>query len=119
MLPIRTFTRVYLLWEILNEVFRHLYFPMEKLSIQSYIKKIRLLTCLTATKIHDELTTAYGQANDLLRIVADCVHQFLSGRGSLADDHRSSRPIITVTQQKTVDSVTTNWIESLVPLLAM
>ncbi|CAF1338279.1 unnamed protein product [Rotaria sp. Silwood1] len=60
--------------------------------------------CLTATQIHDELTTAYGQGVVSYRTVAHWIHRFSSGRESLEDDSRSDRPIAIITQQN-IDAV--------------
>ena len=76
---------------------------MDKLCLRSYIKT-RLLLHLTATQIHDELTTAYGQGVVSYSTVAHWVHRFSSGRESLEDDPRSGRTITVVTQQN-IDSV--------------
>ncbi|CAF2812706.1 unnamed protein product [Rotaria sp. Silwood2] len=71
---------------------------MDKLYLHSYVK-IRLLLGLTATQIHDELTTAYGQGVVAYRTVAHWVHRFSSGRKSLDDDPRSGHPLSVITQQ--------------------
>ena len=76
---------------------------MEKLCIRSYIKT-RLLLGLTATQIHDELTTAYGQGYVSYRTVARWVHRFSNERESLEDNPRSGRPITAITQQN-IDAV--------------
>ncbi|CAF1523130.1 unnamed protein product [Rotaria sp. Silwood1] len=71
---------------------------MDKLCLRSYIKT-RFLLGLTATQIHDELTTAYGQGVVAYRTVAHWVHRFSSGRESLDDDPRSGCPLSVITQQ--------------------
>ncbi|CAF1133040.1 unnamed protein product [Rotaria sp. Silwood1] len=76
---------------------------MDKLCLRSYIKT-RWLLGLTATQIHDELTTAYGQGVVSYRTVAHWIHRFSSGRESLEDDPRSGRPIAIITQQN-IDAV--------------
>ncbi len=60
---------------------------MDKLCLRSYIKT-RWLLGLTATQIHEELTTAYGQGVIAYRTVAHWVHRFSSRRDSLEDDPR-------------------------------
>jgi len=76
---------------------------MDKLCLRSYIKT-RWLLGLTATQMHDELTTAYGQGFVSYRTVAHWIHRFSSGRESLDDDPRSGRPIAVITQQN-IDGV--------------
>ncbi|CAF5098100.1 unnamed protein product, partial [Rotaria sp. Silwood1] len=78
--------------------FEHPYFNMDKLCLRSYIKT-RFLLGLTATQIHDELTTAYGQCVVAYRTVAHWIHRFSSGRESLDDDPRSGRRLSVITQQ--------------------
>lgn len=58
---------------------------MDKLCIRSYIKT-RLLLGLTATQIHQELTTAYGQKIVSYSTVAHWFHRFSNGRESFEDD---------------------------------
>ncbi len=59
--------------------------------------KTRLLAGLTATEIHDELTTTYGHDH-----VPEWVHRFSSGRESLDDDPRSDHPLSVISQQNIV-----------------
>jgi hypothetical protein len=76
---------------------------MDKLCLRSYIKTDWLLG-LTATQIHDELTTAYGQGVISYSTVAHWVHRFSSERESLDDNPRSGHPAFVITQQN-IDAV--------------
>lgn len=76
---------------------------MEKQHIRSYIKT-RSLLGFTATQIHDELTTAYGQDCVSYPTVALWIRRFSNERESLEDDPRSGRPITAITQ-KNIDAI--------------
>ncbi|CAF4807714.1 unnamed protein product [Rotaria sp. Silwood2] len=73
---------------------------MEKQYISSYIKT-RWLLGLTATQIHGELTTAYGQDVVSYCTVTRWIERFSNEQESLEDNPRSSRPISSITQQNT------------------
>ncbi|CAF3356139.1 unnamed protein product [Rotaria sp. Silwood1] len=76
---------------------------MEKQYIRSYIKT-RWLLGLTATQIHDELTTAYGQDVVSYCTVTRWIQRFSNERESLEDNPRSGRPLSDITQQN-IDAV--------------
>ncbi|CAF3930991.1 unnamed protein product [Rotaria sp. Silwood1] len=76
---------------------------MEKQYIRSYIKT-RWLLALTATQIHRELTTAYGQDVVSYCTVTRWIERFSNERESLEDNPRSGRPIAIISQQN-IDSV--------------
>jgi len=70
---------------------------MDKQHIRYYIKT-RSLLGLTASQIHQELVTAYGQECVSYPTVARWHHAFSSGEESIEDDPHSGRPITAVTQ---------------------
>ncbi|CAF1129943.1 unnamed protein product [Rotaria sp. Silwood1] len=76
---------------------------MEKQYIGSYIKT-RWLLGLTATQIHDELTTAYGQDVVSYCTVTRWIQRFSNERESLEDNPRSGRPLSAIIQQN-IDAV--------------
>ncbi|CAF1229600.1 unnamed protein product [Rotaria sp. Silwood1] len=76
---------------------------MEKQYIRSYIET-RWLLGLTATQIHDESTTAYGQDVVSYCTVTRWIQRFSNERESLEDNPRSGRPLSAITQQN-IDAV--------------
>ncbi len=72
---------------------------MEKQYIRSYIKT-HLLLGLTATHIHDELTTAYGQGVVSYCTVTRWIQRFSNERESLEDNLRSGHPVTIITHSK-------------------
>ena len=76
---------------------------MEKQHIRSNIKT-RWLLSLTATQIHDELTTAYRQGVVSYCTVTRQIQRFSNEQESLEDNPRSGRSIAAITQQN-IDAV--------------
>ncbi|CAF1510471.1 unnamed protein product, partial [Rotaria sp. Silwood1] len=76
---------------------------MEKQHIRLYIKT-RWLLGLTATQIHDKLTTAYGQGVVSYCTVTRWIQRFSNEQESFEDNPRSGRPITAITQQN-IDAV--------------
>jgi histone-lysine N-methyltransferase SETMAR len=63
-----------------------------------------LLLGLTATQIHDELTTAYGQGLVSYCTVIRWIQRFSNEQESLEDNPRSGRPLAAITKQN-IDAV--------------
>ena len=75
---------------------------MNKLCLRSVIKT-RSLLGLTATQIHNELTTVYGKGIVSYRTVVRWIQRFSNERDSLEDNPRSDRPLSVITKQSIND----------------
>ncbi|CAF2872855.1 unnamed protein product [Rotaria sp. Silwood2] len=76
---------------------------MHKLCIRLYVKTCWLLG-LNAIQMHDELTAAYGQGVVSYSTATHLIDRFSSGRESLEDNPRNSRPITVITKQN-IDAI--------------